>query len=225
MIRARTVFLSASLLVFAASFAQAQSRHGTFELSPFGGWMFGGNFPAGSNGLFTKKVDIEDDAIYGGRFGYNFTNLFEVEAFYAHSGTHFVNPGGDQVFGPSGTNLGDLSIDYALGLMTLNFGRNRWVVPFFSVGMGAARLDPDVCKVRKQPCTNPNAEWRYTTTIGGGVKTFFTRHFGMRFDGRYYGTLLNNDSNDCHDGRDGHCHNHSDWLSNGDVTGGFVFAF
>ena len=225
MIRFRTAFLVASLLVFAlaASTAQAQNRHNTFEISPFGGWMFGGSFPAGSNDLFTKSVDVADDAIYGGRFGYNMTNLMEFEAFYAHSGTHFVSRHDDVLFGPSGTKLGDLSIDYALGLFTLNFGRNPYFVPFMSFGMGAAYLKPDVCKVRKSPCSNPNGEWRYTTSIGGGVKTFFTRHFGMRFDGRYYGTLLNSDSHDCHDG---HCHNNNNsWMSNGDVTGGFVLAF
>jgi hypothetical protein len=37
-----------------------------------------------------------------------------------------------------------------------------------------------------------------------------------------YGTLLHNDDGNCHD----HCHhNHDDWLSNGDVTGGLLFAF
>ncbi|HKF42120.1 MAG TPA: outer membrane beta-barrel protein [Thermoanaerobaculia bacterium] len=221
MIRARTAILTLSLLL-AASSARAQFRHGTVEISPFGGWMFGGSFPAGSTDLFNQKVDVQDEAIYGGRVGWNFTNLFEFEAFYAHSGTHFVSTRDDVLFAPSGTKLGDLSIDYALGLMTLNFGRNPYVTPFVSFGMGAAHLDPDVCKVRNPPCSNPNAEWRYTTTIGGGVKTFFTRHFGMRFDGRYYGTLLNTDDHDCHDG---HCHHGSDWLSNGDLTGGFVFAF
>ena len=231
MTKFRFVLLLLSVPLFlAASAASAQQyspskgyRGGTVEISGFGGWFFGGSFPAGSNALFTNKVDIDDHAIYGGRIGWNITDVFEPEIFYSRTDTHFVSTRNDVLFGPSGTNLGDLTIDYALGLMTFNFGKWRWV-PYASVGMGAARLDPDVCKVRKQPCTNPSADWRYTVSVGGGVKTFFTRNFGMRFDGRYYGTLLDNDHQDCNDG---HCHNHhhNDWLSNGDLTGGFVLAF
>jgi opacity protein-like surface antigen len=93
-----------------------------------------------------------------------------------------------------------------------------------SVGMGAAHLSPDVCRVRNLPCANPNGDWRYTMTVGGGLKTFFTEHFGVRFDGRYYGTLLDSDHQDCNDGHC-HSHHHDDWMSNGDVTGGLVLAF
>jgi hypothetical protein len=46
----------------------------------------------------------------------------------------------------------------------------------------------------------------------------------VRLDGRYYGTLLDSDHQDCNDGHC-HSHHHDDWMSNGDVTGGLVLAF
>jgi opacity protein-like surface antigen len=223
MTKARPVPVFLSLLFFfaMASVCSAQIRSGTVEINPFGGYLFGGRFPAGSNGLFTSKVDVEDQATWGGRIGWNITSTFQAEAQFSRTETHFVSPGGDVLFGASGTRLGDLTIDYALGYMTFNFGRQR-VVPYITLGMGAARLDPDVCKFRSSPCTNPGADWRYTVSAGGGIKTFVTPHFGFRFDGRYYGTLLRGD----HCDSDHRCdRNRSDWLSNGDLNGGLIFAF
>ncbi|HSP93743.1 MAG TPA: outer membrane beta-barrel protein [Thermoanaerobaculia bacterium] len=221
MVKSRRVLLLLSFLLIFASVCSAQVRSGTVEISLFGGYLFGGDFPAGTNALFTSKVDVEDHATYGGRIGWNITSLFEVEGQFSRTDTHFVSHGNDALFGSSGTQLGDLTIDYYMGYATLNFGHSR-VVPFATFGMGAARLAPDVCTVRPQPCSNPDADWRYTVSIGGGIKTFLTPHFGLRFDGHYYGTVLNHDDRNCRD----HCHNDgSDWLSNGDVTGGLVFAF
>jgi opacity protein-like surface antigen len=222
MIKSRAAFLSLSCLLLFSSAGLAQLRGGTVEISPFAGYLFGGSFPAGSNGLFNNKVDVEDHFTYGGRIGWNFNSTFEAETQFSRTETHFQSPGGDVLFGPPGTNLGDLTIDYLLGYATFNFGHGRFV-PYVTMGMGAARLEPDVCGVRKPPCANPDAEWRYTTSLGGGIKTFFTPHFGMRFDGRWYGTLLNTDDG-CHDRHD-HCDNHTDWMHNGDITGGLLFAF
>ena len=221
--RFRTVLLSLSFLLLFASAGMAQLRAGTVEISPFAGYLFAGHFPSGSNALFTSSVDVADHFTYGGRIGWNITSLYEVEAQFSRTETQFESRGGDVLFGPPGTNLGDLTSDYTLGYATFNFGHHR-VVPYVTVGLGAARLDPDVCKVRPSPCVNPDADWRYTASIGGGIKTFFTPHFGFRFDSRYYGTLLHSDDNDCHDHN--RCNdNHTDWLHNGDITGGLIFAF
>jgi Outer membrane protein beta-barrel domain len=221
----RTFFLPPLMLLAFAPLCFAQIRSGTVEINPFGGYFFGGRFPAGSNGLFTSKVDIDDHATYGGRIGWNITSLFEAEAQFSRTDTHFVSPGGDVLFGSAGTRLGDLTIDYTLGYVTFNFGHRR-VVPYVTFGMGAARLDPDVCRVRPSPCSNPGTDWRYTASAGGGIKTFVTPHFGFRLDGRYYGTLLRSD--DCDSTRlcdRDHDHNRNDWLSNGDINGGLIFAF
>ena len=77
----------------AASFAHAQESYvvvhvesqehrNHFEISPFGGYLFGGHFDRGSNSLFDTNVDVDDQATYGARFGYLFNRSFELEFQY-----------------------------------------------------------------------------------------------------------------------------------------------
>jgi len=210
--------LLAALCVAPPSRAQTPS---IVELNPFGGYLFGGTFNRGSNSLFNTKVDVDDHATYGGRLGFPVTPLFEIELQYSRTSTALVTPDGGTLFGPGPQRLGDLDIDYYLGYATFNLGHNRRIVPYLTVGAGAARLDPRV------EGTTASADNRFTASAGGGLKMMFNEHFGLRFDGRYYATRLNKN-----DGDDGQCdiffvdcNNNRDWLKNGDVNGGFVFAF
>ena len=61
-----------------------------------------------------------------------------------------------------------------------------------------------------------STDTRFTSSVAGGLKVFMTPHFGLRFDGRYFGTLLNDHGCNC---------SHSNWLSNWSTTGGILFAF
>src|SRR6266508_5679228 len=101
---ALTAFVLFFLLCAPVCFAQVRS--GTVEISPFAGYFFGGRFPAGSNGLFTSKVDVDDHVTYGGRIGWNITGTFEAEAQFSRTKTHFASPGGDVLFGSYGSRLG-----------------------------------------------------------------------------------------------------------------------
>ena len=214
-----------SLLLAPAVFAQVRS--GTVEISPFAGYLFGGRFQRGTLAIFDSSVDVDDHATYGARLGWNLTSKWEVEAQVSRTETAFATPGSRELFGTSGGRLGDLTIDYLLGYGTFNFGHGR-AVPYVTVGMGAARFDADICRGRvtipESPCVNPDRDTRFTASAGAGVKIFATPHFGFRLDGRYYGTLLRRargsacDHSRCDDNR-------SDWLSNGDVSGGLLVAF
>jgi opacity protein-like surface antigen len=208
-----------ALLVSSAAFAQV--RGGTVEISPFAGYLFGGEFSRGTTALFNTDADVEDHGTYGVRFGYNVNSKFETELQYSRTETHFVTHNNSTLFEPSGTKkLGDLDIDYLLANFTFNFGHGRWV-PYITFGGGAARLNPSV------PGVNTSTEYKGTGTIGGGVKVFFNPHFGLRFDGRYYATWIHDDNNhnNCDHDHSHDCSSHHDWLNNGDVTGGLVFAF
>lgn len=208
------VFAAIAFLAFAGT-AHAQLRATTVEISPFYGWFFGGSFPNGSNALFSEKVDLDDTDTFGVRIGYNMTQMSEFELQWSHVDTHFISHDSGEIFGPDGSRLGDLKVDYFLGYYTMNFGHSRFV-PYVSIGGGAARLDPSV------PDQSASSSTRFTGSLGGGMKLFITPNFGLRFDGRFYSTYLN-DSCDHHNDHD-HCDN-SHYLTNGDVTGGLVFAF
>jgi opacity protein-like surface antigen len=219
------VFFLFSLL--SAPVCLAQVRSGMVEISPFAGYLFGGRFQRGTLAIFDADVDVDNHETYGARLGWNLTSKLELEAQVSRTETAFVTPGSRVLFGNSGRRLGDLTIDYLLGYGTFNFGRGR-AVPYVTLGMGAARLDADVCKdivtIPEKPCVNPDRDTRFTASVGTGVKIFATPHFGFRLDGRYYGTLLRGDrGSSCDHSR---CdRNRNDWLSNGDVTGGLLFAF
>jgi Outer membrane protein beta-barrel domain len=210
----RTLSLAAATLL-SASCLFAQLREGTVEIEPFGGYLFGGQFSRGSTALFTSRVDVDDAATYGGRVGYNFTSLLELEFQYSYVSTDLVAPNGGGVFGPGPVTLGSLRMDYYLGYATFNFGRGR-VVPYFTIGAGAAYLNPKVAGV------NTSTDTRFTASAGGGVKIFINPHFGLRFDGRAYSTSLgstryyNCDPYGC---------TNSNWLTNGSVDGGIIIAF
>jgi hypothetical protein len=212
--RLRILGIAAAVSICAASSLFGQLRQGTVEIEPFAGYLWGGHFDRGSTAIFPFTVDTEDHFTFGGRVGYNITSLIEVEALYERTETNFVTccNSGPVFGGGNRERLGKLDIDYFLGYATFNFGHSR-AVPYVSFGMGAAHLNPDV------PGVDAESDTRYTVSAGTGMKLFFTPHFGMRFDGRYFGTLLNSHDHDhC-------CSNGSDWLSNGTATGGLLFAF
>ncbi len=217
--------LALALLVAGASAAaSAQVREGTFEISPFAGYLFGGEFERSSTSLFDFEVEADDDATFGLRVGYNLTDNFEMEFQASRTETEFVTED-DELFDPDDEqDFGDLTIDYFMGYGTFNFGRRR-AVPYITVGAGVARLDPDVPGIRARKDT------RFTASIGIGVKAFVNPHFGFRFDGRGYATSLGDRDDDdddffCDDDFFDDCDSDSkDWLTNGEISAGLVFAF
>lgn len=204
----------AILVLGLGSMASAQVRSGTVEIEPFGGYLWGGHFARGTTALFDTRVEVDDRPTYGLRLGYNVTSKFEFEVQASRTDTHFLTPETD-IFGTQ-RRLGDLRIDYLLGYMTFNLGHRR-AVPYFTLGGGVARLDPVV------PGKPARSTTRGTGSIGAGFKVFFNPHFGARLDGRYLATYLTRDRR-CDDRRFRDCDSRRS-LTNGTVTGGFLFAF
>lgn len=212
--KSRVVLLVPALALAWAATASAQLRSGTVEINPFAGYLFGGEISHFNDGNFDHHdhVDVDDDVSYGGRIGFNFTSLLEIEGEYSRTDTNFVL----RSHNFEDQNLGDLRIDYFLGYATFNFGHGR-VVPFFTIGAGGANLVPNLLGAVS------DSEVRFTTAAGGGVKVFLNPHFGLRFDGRVYSTWLGDHSHVYCDS-DGSCHSQS-WLTNVTTTGGFLIAF
>jgi hypothetical protein len=220
MMKTRIALFCLAITLFSVSAALAQEHRNSVEINPFGGYLFGGKFARGTNALFASDVDVDDHVTYGGRLGFHVTRSFELELQYSHTETAFVTHDGGSLFGPGSQRLGDLDIDYYLGYMTFNFGHSPRIVPYVSLGAGAARLDPHV------PFSSANKENKFTASLAVGVRTMFNPYFGLRFDGRYYATRLrSSDDGRCDSFRDSCDTRRRDWLTNGDVNGGLVFAF
>jgi hypothetical protein len=201
------------VLAAAAASARGQIRAGTFEINPYAGYLFGGNFGDTQVEFTPYRVGVDDDPIYGGRLGFNVTSLFELEFEYGYDKTQ-LHLDSDTSFTPD-LNIGDLKLQYYMGYATFNFGSSR-LVPYFTIGGGAANLDPEITGV------NTVSDTRFTAAIGGGIKYFFDPHFALRIDGRAYSTYLGDTTYLC--GPYYTC-TQSNWLTNFSANGGFIVAF
>jgi hypothetical protein len=227
----RIAALALVLSALAASLP-AQVRSGTVEISPFYGYLFGGSFPGGATSQFSSRVDVGDHGTYGVGIGYFLSSTIEIEGRWARTDTGFVDRHStDGDFHHDDHRVADLRIDYLLGYATFNFGHGRWV-PYATIGMGAARLDPGVrndvvcAAVFPNPpaCSDPKPFTRYTASLGGGVKFYANPHVGFRLDGRGYGTYLSSHGS-CDTASHGSGHCSSNWLGNFESSGGLIISF
>jgi len=203
----------ALLLASAAAAARGQIRAGTVEINPYAGYLFGGNFGDAVIEFTNNRVGVDDDPIYGGRLGFNVSSLFELEFEYGYDKTGLVLDNDTSFVPPVG--FGDLTIQYFMGYATFNFGYGR-LVPYFTIGGGAANLKPEI------PDIETVSDTRFTAGIGGGIKYFFDPHFGLRIDGRAYSTYLGDTTVLC--GPYYYCPE-SNWLTNFSANGGLIIAF
>jgi opacity protein-like surface antigen len=232
--RLRIAALALALSALAVTLS-AQVRSGTVEISPFYGYLFGGSFPAGSTSQFPDiRAHVADHGTYGVGIGYFLSSALEIESRWARTETDFVDrhhSDGTLHHDGDGRRIADLKIDYFLGYVTYNFGHRRWV-PYATIGMGAARLDPgmrndNACVLSfppSPPCSDPEPFTRYTAALGAGVKFYASPHVGFRLDGRGYGTYLNS-RGDCDSSSHGSGRCSSNWLGNFESSAGLLISF
>jgi opacity protein-like surface antigen len=198
--------VACSVLLWAApSLAQDKPA---IEITPFLGYDFGGGFEVFDFEFGTVDFELQDGESYGVIVDFPISRSFQVEAMVFQQPTTLEIDSG--IFGPS-FEVSDLDIDY-LQAGLLWQGSLGQVKPFFTAGVGLARMNPDIPEL--------DSESRFAFNFGGGVKTFFTPHFGLRFEGRLLIITLPEDEEEffCCEGED-------DALSQGHVALGFIFAF
>jgi outer membrane beta-barrel protein len=141
--------------------ALAEVKAGSFEVTPFGGFS-----------IFENKQNLKDRPIYGGRFGYNFTNHFGIETT-----VEFINSRVDDR-SKTGTaegeyrsptdkvDLGFYHIDAVYHLLPESV-----VTPYIVAGVGGAHYRP---RISNRDLTAVN--------FGGGAKIWVTEHVALRLD-------------------------------------------
>jgi opacity protein-like surface antigen len=110
------------------------------------------------------------------------------------------------------TVLLDLEVDYYhVGVLY------QWtpgqIHPFVAASVGATVFRPEGSFI--------DDESRFSFSFGGGVKVMLSDHFGLRFEGRAFSTLVQDDDEFCDDF---YCDD-EEYLLQGEVRGGLVFAF
>lgn len=159
-----------SCLAGAPSTAAAQ----TVEVTPFGGYRFGGDFFE----LVTEQpVDLDGAPALGVAVDVPVSNGFQIEGLFTHQEAHVSVPA--RPFGPA--KRWRVSVDHwqGGGLQEFDSGRAR---PFLTGTLGLTRYAAD-----------GDSEIRFTASAGGGVKLFPVPRIGLRLDGRMFATFVEGD--------------------------------
>jgi hypothetical protein len=145
-----------------------------FEITPFGGYRFGGSFDTSTGG----SLRLDDSGSYGVIIGMDYQENTQLEFLYSHQKSPLKQNEG--IF--SGETLFDLGVDYFQIGGTYLWDYDR-LVPFLSGGLGAAYLNPDASEY--------SSVTKFAMSLGGGVKLYATEHIGLRLEGRGYATFMN----------------------------------
>ncbi len=170
----------AVLLVLFTGCSLAQAQTDTqFEITPFYGYQFGGDFIDRWSDNDTIRAKIDESANYGLMVNIGVFKGFQIELMYSRQDTELVpdrRPPEDWV------DL-DMTVEYyhAGALYQWKFDK---VVPYVAGSLGATRFAPEQLR----------SDTKFSVSGGGGVKLMFSPHVGLRFDGRLYSTFI--ESND-----------------------------
>jgi opacity protein-like surface antigen len=200
----RLALAIALLLLPAAAVADGDYR---YELTPSVSYHFGGDLDG--EGEFPFEVEVDDGVAWGLTFDVPLSSNLQLEFLVNQQDSDLFFDGG--VFGPD-LELSEIEITYAHVGLLVQFGRPA-VSPYFVGSMGMTNLDADG--------RGAGSDTKFSASMGGGVKAFFTDHIGLRFEGRYFWTQLDDFDVDCDDV----CYDARDYLSQFQTTVGLVFAW
>lgn len=169
-------FVSLAVLLMTALPVLADNKVLRYEITPFAGYRFGGSFEDDETG---EEFDVDDDAAYGLIVNLAAEANTQWEFGWSRSETAVDVP---SVNGSPGKL--DLDIDYFQAGGTYLWDGKR-AQPFMVATLGAAHLNPG---------GSGDSETYFAFSIGGGWRLFPTERFGVRVEGRFYGTVLDSDS-------------------------------
>lgn len=185
-----------------------------WELTPHLSYHFGGDFNSEANAPLGSDLELDDGAAIGITFDIPMSENLQLELLLNHQESDLFFDGG--IFGPDIKTI-DAEITYAHVGLLAQFGRAD-VTPYFVVSGGITRIDPSYA--------GAGADDRFSASLGGGIKLFFTPWIGLRFEGRGFWTHLDNYEVTCDRRFDRDvCYDYRDYLSQGELTVGLIFAW
>jgi len=176
------------------------------EISPFGGFQFGGDLNVDGGDL-----NIPLGGNYGILVDVTFASNGQIELIYNRQATKLEQEG-------SGTPLFDLAVHNVHIGALYRFPATQ-VSPFVTVSGGVTRLEPS---------GDREAASYASGSFGGGLKKFITPNFGFRVQSRFWFTLVrSNDNAFCAPPAAGGClvGQNAGLLVQGNLTGGLIVAF
>ncbi len=198
-----------SLLLALGLFAVPRAEG--FEVSPFVGYRFGGNFDK-VPGPDITDLDIRSSESYGLTLGYTFNDHFELEGLWSRQDSEM------KIFRADDPDeLVDIKVEYYhLGGVFLTGDDLDTKRAFLSVSIGSVRFAPDMLRSKSY----------FSWSIGGGGKFYFNDWLGLRLQARFMPTYINSSSNGYFCGPYG-CYQSLDanYLTQTEFTAGLIFRF
>ena len=192
----------------------AQSSVGKWEVTPFVGWETSGNFPV-QNSATVDSFRVDQGVSFGTFVDWSLTDSFQVEGMWNRNISSFDE---------HNTATGIYTNAYNSNIDQVNFGlawsfRNpeQKLRPYIAGGLGFTH--------DSNSGGNPS-DTEFSYSIGGGVKYYFTRHFGFRGDLRYMPTYANSTPATYCDPF-GNCFvaNQRNYISRGNFVAGLIIHF
>lgn len=168
---------AAFLLLCLTGSAFAQSSPGNFEITPYGGYRFGGSFKDIDLDL---SADVDDSAAYGLILNLRESGNTQWELIYSRQSTavdttEFTYPD------PS------LDVDFQnLQIGGTYMGEGQLARPYVAATLGGTYISPSAADL------DSDTFWSFS--IGGGLQVFPTKRIGLRLEARAWGTLLSSSS-------------------------------
>jgi hypothetical protein len=198
----------------AAQLEEVSSKR--FEFTPIAGYQWGGAIETNAgNTLGAGELRLKDSFAWG-----------LVLSTFAHLGTAveltYLRQATDIEFDPSGggtnTTLGEFSVNYIQIGGRQEFGQGGQLRPFLGGSLGIGIFDPG---------GDLDSSTRFSWTLGGGAKYMFASgNAGIRADIKYWSTPVPSGEIGIWCGfyacvaAEG-----TDWVGQGQVSGGLVLAF
>jgi len=176
----RFAFLAMGLIVAVPAAAHDEAaqpqnnRQYRFEVTPFAGYRVGGTFEDETTGA---ELDLDDNGSFGLILNMQEAANTEWELGYSHQSTEVD-------VGDSGETI-DMDVDY-LQIGGTYLGDGELARPFLVATVGLAHLDPRASEF--------SSDTFFAFSIGGGWKMRPARRLGLRVEGRFYGTVIDSDS-------------------------------
>lgn len=201
----RALFGLALLLLPAATHAQP----GRFEITPMAGYRLKGDFDARRSDAFDPRfnVKVDESAVYGAVLDIPLSPNWQLEILANRQQSRFV---ADRGLLTPGTILGDVDLTVVQAGFLYQWGEGQ-VNPFVAGAAGLTRIDPKSAEL--------SSDDRFSASLGGGVKIFFSQNLGLRLEARGYWTDLDTENQ----GRD--LFDTGNSLSQGEGSVGLIVAF
>lgn len=145
-----------------------------FEVTPFVGYRFGGDFDVDTGADTTQNADLDDHGSFAIALDMRRDEESQYELFYSRQETN-LEPASP--LGPLGINVEYLHIGG-----TLDVDQNLPLKPYIVGTLGLTRFSPEP--------GGAGDNTRFSFSLGGGLRVPVSTHFSLRFEARGFLTFV-----------------------------------